>query len=252
MERRKALLAELFDRLKEIIEDAHRPSILTNDLLPGKLLVLDKGGITQIDAGVKPHNGNLYDFESVHAFCIAHDPVELFVSEAGVQIVPLDGDRRSEVFVPFNISDRFVQLLRLDGKGFTPREAVRFLRFALEIGDHAVIDKLSKVSFSRKSDGTSTVDHGRESLGRSVEAAVAEASEIPKSFKYSLPVFTNPGFRHMASLEIGIYLDLDSELIRLIPSNDGLQMAKDAAVSSIIGELHLAMPLTPIYFGQDR
>lgn len=136
----------------------------------------------------------------------------------GSTVVLLDRkDRRERVTCLHPESDRFRTLRGLDSvtREFTPAEAIRFLRFELP-GDHAapLIDTLRTVDFTRKSDGRATTEHGRESLGRKVEAQVQGQSAIPETFSVSVNPWGFPGaFSIGAVVAVGIHIDVTKERI---------------------------------------
>ena len=94
---------------------------------------------------------------------------------------------------------------------FTVSEVVKFLRFGLSGATEVAARSLARVDFSRKSDGAHEAGHGRESLGKSVEAVVQQSETIPEEFEVRCPVYMNPGLRDLTSVSVrvGIYLDVE-------------------------------------------
>lgn len=161
------------------------------------------------------------------------------------------GDRREHVKMPLVQSQRFRQIVDLaDGDSFSIKQAVKFLRFHLHgSGAEEVIKALSRVNFERKSDGNVTVSHGRESLGRSVEATVQAKDEVPEVFKVDVPVYTNPGATWTMPIKIGVYLDVQDESIELRTLSDQTTEALNEIQDEIAGILESELPDVPIFHG---
>ena len=105
-------------------------------------------------------------------------------------------DRRERVNVELKESSRFELVQQLQKpRGMQPREAVKLLRLDLHGGNVGhVIQALSRIDFTRTSAGKTDVAHGRESLGRSVEAVVQQADTVPERFTLAVQPWTTAGF----------------------------------------------------------
>lgn len=166
---------------------------------------------------------------------IAGDP-EVYVAESGI-VAFLDRAKRTEratLALPY--SARVLALLEIQkGVALTPKEAIRFLRLRLS-GAHndRLLPSLRKVEFSRKSTGQASESHGRESLGRSVEAMAQGVEDIPEEFRVQVQAFNLDGLRSI-EIDVGIriYLDAQAERIEFHPIADELTRALHDARSAV-------------------
>lgn len=160
---------------------------------------------------------------------------EVYYDRTAVSVLLDRNDRRAVVVCQLQKTERWARLESLAaGVKFTPKEAIRLFRFELpSVGSQRLIDALRKVDFERKGTGASTVQHGRESLGKSVEIVVQQADQIPESIRIEIPVFSNPGLRFSASVEVGIYVDLEREAIEIRPLADEIESGIEAAQAQI-------------------
>jgi hypothetical protein len=245
------MLAEFLVKLREFAAVANVPKIVTCDSMPEKVFVAHNGRFEEHARSRKPINGSLVSFESFVEYATSvFDSCELYVDCSGVYLVLDIEDRWELMSMDFQYSSRFVKLMQLGDRGYSPAQAIRCLQFNLELQNQGVINSLRKINFQRRSDGASTVQHGKESLGKSVEAKVQQAEDVPESFVVNTPVFINPGFRFEATVDVGLFLDLDEECIRFVPSADGIEMARFSAVNQTIAHLRTALGDGPkVYHG---
>lgn len=251
------MLAEFLDRIVGLAKGAHRFEFQTHESLPRKVFVRNGETITEQLVPPPEREHGLVGFadfvRAVSDKDIAPAPV-VFADGARV-VALLDGDdRRETVEVDLQASRRFLLCQGLEANALTlkARQAVKFLRYDLHGGniDH-VIQALCRVDFTRTSAGKSHVDHGRESLGKSVEAAVQQAENVPKEFVLAIPIWTNPGFdRYTANITFGLDFDLEAEAVVLRVLSDECTRVQNLAVRAAIADLQEALPDgTPIFQG---
>lgn len=163
-----------------------------------------------------------------------HGP-DIFVGDDSLVAVLDSDDRRETAELELVTSDRFDVLNDLADEFFTAKSATHLLRFRL-YGPHAdpLIAALRQVDFTRTSSGSSTVQHGRESLGRSVEAAVQQAYKVPDSFRVRVPVWRTHGMEQFeVEVSVRVHIDLDNNGFRFIPLSDELAAGVFAARSAV-------------------
>lgn len=154
-------------------------------------------------------------------------------------------DRRERAYVTLAPTARWAAIMGLQsGRVFDQQSVIEFLRFSLaDTGPGTVqaTTALRSIDFSRRVSGGATVDHGRNTFGRRVEAQVdSPVGAIPTEFEASAPLWCNPGCRKIVgTVRIGIELRTDGEaaqiVLRLI--GDTLQDAHDLAVDNLGGLL---------------
>lgn len=168
-------------------------------------------------------------------------PMPEVYHSADAIVLLLDGrDRRERVTLRLRETERFSALRQL---GLTParlsvRDAVRFLRYSLAgTNIEPVVQAVRRIDFSRAARATNVVEHGKESLGRSVEAAVQQADKVPEEFTVTVPVYANEGCRESVDVRLGLYLNVEAEAIELFTLPDQVQQAIDVAQARIATRL---------------
>lgn len=145
-------------------------------------------------------------------------------------------DRRDGSTLPLQTSERWAAVLDL-AKGFsgTQKEAIHFLRFGLglERTDPTLVG-IRKLDFVRNSTGKNVAEHGRESLGRSVEMSVQQADQIPDQFDVSVTPVTNRGLESLqVVVRVGVVLDLEGQRVIFRALPDEIPRARNAWVNGI-------------------
>lgn len=250
------MLAEFLDRIVGLAKGAHRVEFAIHEKLPRRVFVRNGDQLTQHDEPPPDRCHSLIGFddlvEALRDKTIAPAP-EVYVCGSEIEVL-LDRTKRVEVVkVCLNWSKRFLlcQAIEKQPRALTPKDAVKLLRYELHSGNvEHVIQALSRIDFTRTSAGKSHVEHGRETLGRSVEAAVQQAESVPKDFVIAVPLWTNPGFHvHSANVAFGIYLDLEAQLVELRVLSDECLRVSNLAVESVIGRLREGLPGVPVFHG---
>lgn len=249
------MLAEFLDKVRELASRGDSVQIATHDHLPEQVFVRHGDELKIHDVKPPRRHHTLCGYEDITK--AVNDPMcvggEIFHDSSGVTVHLDRNDRRDHLHLGLEKSERFQKLesMRGGGKG-SVRDVIRTLRFDLHgTGIESVIQALSKVDFTRKSDGGASVSHGRESLGQAVEAAVQQAESIPQTFVVHCSVYSNPGFVGLTAVEVicGIYLDLQNEQIEIRVLADELSAAENAAQTAIGAKLAADLPQTPVFHG---
>jgi len=251
------MLAKFAEYIVGLGKQSQATDITTVPSIPDKVFV--RHGETYAVEDVPPprRNHTVWGFADVTAAATDADMAkapELYHDHGEIVVVLDRNDRRDHVTAPLIETDRLTTLQSLaDGKRFTVRDAVKLLRFDLHgTGVDSVISAIRKIDFTRKSDGGASVDHGRETLGRSVEAAVQQADSIPEEFRVTTPVYSNPGLKDLSTVTVrcGVYLDMQGECIEIRVLADEIQGAICAAQTAIGDALCAALPGVPVFGGR--
>lgn len=126
------------------------------------------------------------------------DTVTVFVGRDAVHAVVNErGERRDVVTLNLERSKAFTALLDDTLSNVGQRELIMAMRllFPSRVTPESLLPMVRTVKFTQSSDGTSQLQHGRESLGKSVHAAVAGAEGgWPEEAVLRCPVYQNvPG-----------------------------------------------------------
>ena len=179
---------------------------------------------------------------------MAKEP-EIFFDFDTIQVVLDRNDRREVATLSLLPTDRYTSLVKMSGEPLscTVNEAVRLLRFELHgVGADHVVQALKRVDFSRTSRGTAVTEHGKESLGKSVEATIQATDEIPETVDLTVPLYSNPGVSDFtATITVGIYLDVDTQRVAFRPLADEIMKAQNAVMSQLFQALRDRLPRVP-------
>lgn len=250
------MLAEFFEKLKAHAREGMGVKVIDRPDLPNLLLWQGDERWTEPRAPrLRVHK--LFDLDSLYELLankeIATAP-EVFVG-ANVILVTLNEGRREVATLPFVISERWAKLRALAQRRTMPvPEVVKLLRYDLVGGtSDALLQSLRRIDFSRRSDGSVQVDHGRESLGKAVEAVVQQAQDVPESFAVHLPIVSNRGFRALSAQTVtcGVYIDVQHEGVQVFPLPDEIEAAQAAFLENAVTELRQNLDGIPVLVGED-
>jgi hypothetical protein len=177
---------------------------------------------------------------------------EVYIAPQQVQAFLDRQDRREFVRVKLAETKRFQQVAALQTpKSMQPKDAVKMLKLELHGGNVAhVIQALSRIEFTRTGTGRTNVEHGKESLGRSVEAMVQQAKDVPEQFTLAVPVWSTSGFsRFSVNVEFGLYLDLEAQTVELRVLADEIERVRNQALAAAASELGARLEGIPIFLG---
>ena len=93
-------------------------------------------------------------------------------------------------------------------------------------------------------------EHGRESLGKSVEAVVQQADAIPESFTLNFQPLVNYGLRLIeVSVRVGVAIDHEQQRIVFRLLADGLADARESMLRQLGEALTKSMPDIHVFQG---
>ncbi len=252
------MLAEFVAKIQGLAEEATNIQIVRLDDLR-KVIIRTPDGITTEDIPPKDRASTIYslsDFISAAKDGELCKNPEIFHSDCNDLVLVLSRmDRRETIKMLLEYSCRFQALIRL-GQNRTPlsvKDLVRFLRFEMnDCGAEPFIEAIRKLDFQRRSDGSVEVTHGRESLGKSVEAAVQQADSIPQEFTLTVSVYGTTGVADMTkkAIRIGVYIDATAETIELKPLAEEVANAVRHAQIDIGDKLRKECEHIPVFHGE--
>lgn len=250
------MLAELVDRLVELGRKSAETAIVQVPGIPDAAwLVWPDGARAEVKIPPKDQHPKMSDLASfIDKVKGASGEPEVFVAEGNLY-AHLDRDeRRESVELPLRESSRFIlcQKLQSAPRVMAPREAVKMLRLELASQDHHMVAALSKIDFLRKGSGKSVVGHGSESLGRTVEAIVQQADDIPTTFVVTVAIWTNGGLAPYAEqITFGIHLDPQAETVEIRALPDQVELARARALERLADEIREQLGgEIPVYIGK--
>ncbi len=255
--------------IQEAIQEVQRLAIAGSSVQVQDIPALRK--VAVVIRGVKPEDDNIaiHDYKpkqrsgtlfGINDVAIAALDGKISKSpeiyhDAKQVVILIDRDDRHEVIsMPLVESSRWQTIKGLQlGHGFQPNELIKWIRFKLPgvVGANPLLAALRKVDFKRSSDGQRTTEHGKESLGMSIEAEVQGAQEIPTEFSAKVPVYCNPGLLDATevTVRIGVHIDVENKRIEITPLADELNMAHDRAQLKVGDVLRAEAKGVPVFFG---
>lgn len=249
------MLAELFDRIANQAVRAHGPAFLGTEAIHDRVWLKDcEGNLEEIQKPPPLRGHTLHSLQDVIAVCKDADMSalpEIHYNAGGITVF-LDRDKRSErATLSMKMSKRFEMLQHLERapESLDVPAAVKYLRFKMHgVGADNVIQALKRVDFTRTSAGTNVVEHGKESLGRSVEAEAQSVGEVPEEIAMTVPVFSNPGCESMTALvRVGVYLDVHNQRVEFGVLADESTRAINESLSKVRTFLRDNLTKVPIF-----
>lgn len=250
------MFAELINAIEKLSVRASAAEVLTVQGVHGKAWTNVNGAITALDLDAPLRDHRVDSFNDLVAMAndraIAPNP-QLFHGPSEVSLVLDQESRREVITCPLRKTARFSMLEGMVTRPFsgTPSQVIRLIRFDLQgIGADALAASLSRVDFKRLAVDRISTRHGEDSLGRSVEAAVQNTTQIPETFIAELPVYANDGLRGITvQVKCGVFIDSSEGVITLQPLSDEIANAMHA-VQRDLSELISSMAKNvPRYWG---
>jgi len=176
----------------------------------------------------------------------------------GVTLLLDDADRRDRVIFPLVPSREQIALKGLEENtiahdGFEQRPLIRFLRFELGLDNLPLLAKFRNLKFGLQSGQGSNLQHGKESIDRSIKEEIlsAGAEALPETITVEVPLYDTYGERHKYLVRLGLEIDTANSLFHLRPLPGALNYAIDQHQADIGRRLKEALEETavPVYFG---
>lgn len=217
------MLKEAIDRVAELGVSA--AGIEIRDLCNRKKLVR-KGNVFEVMTMDPPEKRyEALDCDSFVAMvnALAADPIVLI---DGVAVLALldENEQEGRVFLHLSPSRAFKALDAI-GSPTDQKKLIAYLREELAgCIEPRFLAVVRRLDFARRNDGMAHVQHGRELLGKSVEAAVQSAEgEIPEVIVVTLPAWTEIGFDSTIQVRCAVSVDPVNEKITVRPIGEELQ-----------------------------
>lgn len=132
------------------------------------------------------------------------------------------------------------------------KEFIRKLRILLAdaLGEQldSVVKVMRDIKFGSRSEGAGSVQRGKESYGKSIEAQVySEVGQIPEELVLSVRVFDDPALKVRYPLRVALEIDTAANTFSLLPSQQAITNLLDEALGGIrdlLGKIDC-----PVYYG---
>ena len=242
------------EAIKLIQETAQKAAGATVLVLPGephKLAIVAGGTVSYRD--LPPENrshrvATLDDLtHAVDSFSAGTDIASVWHCAEGI-IAVLDADRRDCANMELRYSAAYRTLQGI--KPMKQADVVRLLRHDLSGSvDPSLVPTFRAIDFKRRNDGSSEVHHGRESLGKQVEAIVTGRSEIPEEITVNLRVYANVDLPMRYPVVCTVEIDPVQETFSIRPLPDELTTVVQQAQAEIGDRLRKSLDKIPVFYG---
>lgn len=221
------MLKEFVEAISGLAIRASEPKLLKDAVDPRTAYLVANGVCTPTTVQPPLLKSPVETFESLF------DAIKTFGGEAASVwhnrnsvVAMLDNaDRLEGVRLALRMSDQFKALTSLP-KAFDQRSLILFLKRNLAGAvDETLISIFRKLDFQKREDGGGAIKHGDESLGRSIQAAVTGAAEIPEFVTATVIVYSNPEVRFSVTVRLSVDIDVQRCVIELTPLPDEIERA---------------------------
>jgi hypothetical protein len=208
------MIKEALDFLKTSFQAEQRPVLLPID--ENTVLLTTKDGSKEIK---KPFPVRSHSVETLPGFIAAAakwgEKGVVWHTEDGLLLTCSDEEyRRDLVSLALKQSPEF-ELLRVleaqkDKNQMTQRELLKMLTRQLErCVPNSVVSAIRVITFNRGASGRAAIDHGKETLGHTIEAQVNSTENLPEQFLATIPIYDLAEFS--IPVDIKLYLDVNVE-----------------------------------------
>jgi hypothetical protein len=163
-----------------------------------------------------------------------------------------ESDRRERVSCPLVYSPAWVLLANLakpDARWMSQKDFVRMLQIDFGV-DRAIVSAFRTIDFQRRQGDQGNVQHGRESLGRQVEAVVQGTSQLPEELMIGCAIYTTLGETAPHHVRSAVEIDATSGAFRLTPIPGELEAVMHAHQASIHQRLEKSCDGASVYYGE--
>lgn len=240
------MLKELY---QQVVADAQKsvvPKLI--DLPGGKVLLYVPGSEPEVlDKDCVLHADVVSSTESMLDWCGCYDEADLVVKVFRGHVVVAANRTAAHLadMLQFDLTPTraFADLLGWVDRPRTQQQVVAALRTTLDgTFDEKLLPIFRRLDFQRKNDGSKSITHTGESLGKSIEARAQTASgEIPETVVFNTTVYSNI-VTPPVYLQFALDVDPTNELIKIAPIGDCIGDAYQVCSRSIVADLKMKLP----------
>lgn len=241
------LNAAVIDKIKELTDAVRTPR------------PLNTGEVERIDKEPEPRKHGLATLESFIELAVAvkeqkHGPAlpVIWLGAACVGLVIDDPTRRDRAELPLETTPQFKTLEGLRGAVLKQADLVRVLRVALAgclPSGSSLLGLVRNLKFRNDAAGVGNLQHGRESMGKSIEAEVLGTDALPEEVTLHVRVFDLPECRVARPVTCALEIEPHTQTFRLTPLPLQLNEAMEAELSEIEARIRGAVRDVPLYRG---
>lgn len=217
------MLKEAIDRIAELGVSAS--GIEVKDLCGRKKLVRMGSAFEMMKVDPPEKRYEALDCDSFVSMvaALASDPI-ILIDGVAVLAVMDETEQEGRIFLHL-LPSRAFKALEAIANPTDQKRLIAYLREELAgCIEPRFLAVVRRLDFARRNDGLAHIQHGRESLGKSVEAAVQSAEgEIPEVIVVTLPAWTELGFDSTIQVRCAVSVDPVNEKLTVRPIGEELQ-----------------------------
>lgn len=230
------MLQEFVEAIGKLAVGASEPVMISDQFDPRKAYLLHNGTVVEKPVAPPLLNARVDTLESLGAAVTqfaTEDTTTVWCSRECVEVVLDSDDRLERIRLPLFLSDQMKAVLKLP-RSFSQKDLVLFLKRDMAGAiDPEEIAPFRQLDFTRGERAGGVVKHGEESLGRSVHAAVDQASEIPEFMVVNVRLYANLDIVFRVNIQLSVDIDLQRGVIDLTPLPDEIVYAFEAAENHV-------------------
>lgn len=172
-----------------------------------------------------------------------------YLSPGRIVVVYDRHDRRSKATCDLVKSPQLQFLEAIQGKFLSQADMVRALRINFRgcLPGDGILSLVRELKFKVGAEAEGSIQHARQSLGRSLIAEVKGADSIPEEIVLTLPIFENHRFATQVFCAVEVFAQ--EERFKLTPYPSELRDAMDRALADI-AETMTGEKMPPVYLGK--
>jgi hypothetical protein len=182
---------------------------------------------------------------------IRNGPPVIWVWPTGVVLLPDGKDSRETVHFSLTYSRAWgcLKEFALMPKLLEQKAFVRELVHTFEC-DPAIIAPWRKLDFNRSVLTQGEVAHGRDRLGREINAQASGIGDLPETITVDVPIFEQLGQRDRYAVTTKVEIDASACRIGIIPRATELATMEEGHLAGIIAECRKELPELGVFFGR--
>lgn len=233
------MIREGIQEIVKLAVEGAKPTIFRAEAEPEHIYYLTKpnGEVERVEAEPEPRSHTVYDLLSlatmVKEFAPTEEgggyPVAVWVSREGVTAILDDSTRRDTVTLPLKVSPQMALLGQWAGSIVWQEQTklVQTLRIYLArfMESGVTVDLFRRLKFRVAQSGEKVVEHGRASIGKSLEAELTGTNTLPTDITVYIPAFSGPLSEVYISVRLLVEVDAQNERIALVPEAGSVEGA---------------------------
>jgi hypothetical protein len=204
-------MSELNDATAQLLLDTGRQlaagEIIKPEREPAHIYYIRKpdGELERVESAKLPANNKAASLATIVELALKEDEAVIWYSQSGVVLKHGDGRGLTKLELP--LSAQLTTLKTIAGTRYTQADIIKLFRITFaKVVDQSVIAILRKIKFAASTSGESTVEHGKTSLGKLINAEVTGQGILPETLVFNVPFFES--FR-LASIRVSIECALE-------------------------------------------